>query len=86
MGLWRIGFGLYGEEETWIPDRGVRSDWPDSSDFPPCDICVGCLTRRRYQFAGKDGQQYSGYRYQITHYGKAHDRYKAVYHERRKTA
>ena len=83
MGVWRIGFGLYGEEETWIPDRGLRSDWPDTSDFPPCDICIGMLQRRRFSFTGKDGQAHAGYRYTLSHYGKAHDRYRPVYAEER---
>jgi len=72
MGLWRIGFGIYGEEETWIPDRGFPKEWPECSDSPPCPICVGLLKRRKYHYPGKDGEQHTGYRYTLTHYGKRH--------------
>jgi len=84
VGTWRIGFGLYGEHETWIPERGDPREWPAASDATPCDICVGRLQRRKYQFTGKDNQVYSGYRYTVTHYGKIHDKYRAV--ERRRSA
>ena len=74
MGLWRIGFGLYGEEETWIPERGMPREWPQVADehCVPCDVCIGLLKRRRFEFPGKDGQQHTGYRYSLTHYGKKH--------------
>lgn len=73
MGLWRIGHSIYGEEETWIPER-TKFDWPKEAETPPCDICVGKLQRRRFKFAGRDGQDHTGYRYSLTHYGKIHDR------------
>jgi hypothetical protein len=85
MGLWRIGYGLYGEEETWIPE--LKREWPQEAEMPPCDICVGRLTRRRYTFTGKDDKQtYSGYRYVITHYGREHDRFKVEIRDRRRSA
>jgi hypothetical protein len=83
MGLWRIGADQYGECETWIPDRGHRLEWPAESDIPPCDICAGELKRRRFVFTGKDKQEHSGYRYNLTHFGKAHDRHRTVYTEQR---
>ena len=84
MGVWRIGFGLYGERETWIPDRGMPNEWPECSDAPPCDICMGMLERRKYEYTGKDNQPYTGYRYTLTHYGRRHDAYRTT--ERRRSA
>ena len=80
MGLWRISHGIYGEQETWIPERA--REWPAEADTPPCDICQGRLSRRRFRFAGKDGQDHTGYRYDLTHYGKAHDQYRRIDRQR----
>lgn len=86
MGLWRIGYDLYGECETWVPERS-KFEWPAESDSPPCDICTGKLVRRKYTFRGKDDQiEHSGYRYTLTHYGRDHDQHHTVHVERRRTA
>jgi hypothetical protein len=78
MGVWRIGFGLYGETETWVPERGMPREWPAIGDTVPCDICVGELSRRRFTYTAKDGETQTGYRYTLTHYGKRHDRRRAA--------
>lgn len=76
MGVWRFIVTLYGEEQVWMPE--LPREWPEASDFPPCDICQGRLTRRQYEYAGKDNVAYTGYRYTLTHYGKFHDRHKRI--------
>jgi hypothetical protein len=76
MGVWRFIVTLYGEEQVWMPE--IPREWPDACDFPPCDICQGRLTRRQYEYPGKDDVVHTGYRYTLTHYGRRHDAFRVL--------